>query len=176
MSVSLTGATGTGANTEPWLSMMAMTFSPFWCFYPEKPMPSPPFWPRCWSHRHGARGDRAAAQPRDAAPWPQTPARASHHLPIWQRLCRRRVVNGRFALRVVWHRQALPLHPGVEHPQDEVKDAIIAQFALRSPLGHREVWQDKCGELRFGELDGNWRRYRLWWRGAHDIMASYEAG
>jgi hypothetical protein len=25
-------------------------------------------------------------------------------------------------------------------------------------------------------LDGNWRRYRLWCRGAHDIMASYEAG
>jgi hypothetical protein len=23
------------------------------------------------------------------------------------------------------HGQALPLHPGVEHPQDEVKDAVI---------------------------------------------------
>ena len=87
-----------------------------------------------------------------------------------------RVVNGWLALRVVWNGQALPLHPGVKHPQDEVKDAIIAQFALRAPLGHRKVWQDKCGELWFGELDGNWRRYRLWYRGAHDIMASYEAG
>jgi hypothetical protein len=46
-----------------------------------------------------------------------------------------RVVNGRLALRVVWNGQALPLHPGVEQPQDEVKDAIIAQFALRAPLG-----------------------------------------
>src|SRR5256886_10021395 len=87
-----------------------------------------------------------------------------------------RIVNGRLALNVVWNGQALPLHPGVERPQDEVKDAIIAQCALRSPLGHREVRQDKCGALWFGELDGNWRRYRLWCRGAHDIMASYEAG
>ena len=46
-----------------------------------------------------------------------------------------RVVNGRLALGVVRHGQALPLHPGVEHPQDEVKDAIIAQFALWPALG-----------------------------------------
>ena len=46
-----------------------------------------------------------------------------------------RVVNGRLALCVVWNGQALPLHPRVEDPQDEIKDAIIAQFALRSPLG-----------------------------------------
>jgi len=50
-----------------------------------------------------------------------------------------RVVNGRLALRVVWNGQALPLHPGIKHPQNEVEDAVIAQFALRSPLGHREV-------------------------------------
>ena len=35
VSASLTGATGRGANTEPLLSMMAMTFSPFWCLWPE---------------------------------------------------------------------------------------------------------------------------------------------
>jgi hypothetical protein len=66
-----------------------MTFSPFWCLYPENPMPSPPFWPRCWSRRHGARSDRVAFLRRDAARWPQTPATAIHHPPIWQRLCRR---------------------------------------------------------------------------------------
>src|SRR5215467_15051909 len=82
------------------------------------------------------------------------------------------VVDGRFAVGVLWYGQALPLHPRVEHPEDEVKDPIIAQFALRSALGHREVRQDKCGELRFGELDGNRRRYRLLCRGAHDAMAS----
>src|SRR5215468_10403743 len=27
-------------------------------------MPSPLFWPRCWSRRHGARGDRGASRPR----------------------------------------------------------------------------------------------------------------
>jgi hypothetical protein len=31
IAVSLTGATGRGASTEPWLSVMALTFSPFWC-------------------------------------------------------------------------------------------------------------------------------------------------
>src|SRR3989442_15399815 len=35
ISVSLTGATGTGAKTYPWLSIMAMTLSPFWCLWPE---------------------------------------------------------------------------------------------------------------------------------------------
>ena len=50
-----------------------------------------------------------------------------------------RVVDGRVALRVVWNGQALPLHPGVEHPQDEVKDAMIAQFALWTAPGHGEV-------------------------------------
>src|SRR6266436_8741788 len=62
--------------------MIAMTFSPFWCLYPENPIPSPLFWPRCWSRRHGARGDRAVSLPRDAAHSPQTPARATHHRPI----------------------------------------------------------------------------------------------
>src|SRR5882672_5815405 len=65
--------------------MIAMTFSPFSCLCPAYPMPSPLFWPRCWSRRHGARGDRAASRPRDAAHWPQTflvnhsPASAAQH-------------------------------------------------------------------------------------------------
>ncbi len=46
-----------------------------------------------------------------------------------------RVVNSRLALRVVWNGQALPLHPRIKHPQNEIEDAVIAQFALRSPLG-----------------------------------------
>ncbi len=54
-----------------------------------------------------------------------------------------RIVNGRLALGVVRHGQTLPLHPGVEHPQDEVKDPVIAHFALWTALGHREVRQDK---------------------------------
>jgi hypothetical protein len=78
-----------------------------------------------------------------------------------------RIVNGGFALRVVRDGQALPLHPRVEHPQDEIEDAVLAEFALRAPLGHREVWQEKCGELGFGQLHGNRRRCRLWYRHAH---------
>src|SRR6266581_12742 len=87
-----------------------------------------------------------------------------------------RIVDGRLALGVCRHGQALPLHPRVENPQDEIKDAIIAQFALWPALGHREVRQDKCGELWFGELHWNRRRYRLWCRGAHHAMASCEEG
>src|SRR5260370_22623367 len=87
-----------------------------------------------------------------------------------------RVMNGRFAVGILWYGQALPLHPRVEHPEDEVKDPVIAQFALRSALGHREVRQDKCLELRFGELNGNRCRCRLWCRGAHQVMASCEEG
>ena len=47
-----------------------------------------------------------------------------------------RVVNGRLALGVLRHRQALPLHPRVEDPQNQVKDPVIAQFALGTALGH----------------------------------------
>ena len=86
-----------------------------------------------------------------------------------------RVVNRWFALGVFRYGQTLPLHPGVEYPEDEVKNPVIAQFALWTALRHREVRQDKCLELRFGELDGNRRCCRLWCCGAHDAMASYEA-
>jgi hypothetical protein len=87
-----------------------------------------------------------------------------------------RVMNRWFPIGVLRHGQALPLHPRVEAPQDEIQDALRAQFALWPALGHREVRQDKCGELRFGELDRNRRRYRLWCHGAHDAIASCEEG
>jgi len=50
------------------------------------------------------------------------------------------------------------LHTCVEYPQDKVEDAMIAEFALRSTPGRRQVRGDKCGELRLGELNGNRRR------------------
>jgi hypothetical protein len=86
-----------------------------------------------------------------------------------------RVVDGGLALRVVRDGQALPLHSGIEYPEDEVKDPVLAQFALRAPLGHGEMRQDKCGELVFGQLHGNRRRCRLYCRGAHQGRASCEA-
>ena len=86
------------------------------------------------------------------------------------------VMDGRVALGVVRHGQALPLHAGVEHRQDEVEKAVIAQFALRSTLRHREVRQDKFLELRCGELHGNRRRCRWCSRGAHQVRASYAVG
>jgi hypothetical protein len=51
----------------------------------------------------------------------------------------RRIVNGRFPMRVCRHWETLPLHPGVEHRQDQVEDAVIAQLALGDTPGHREV-------------------------------------
>src|SRR4029450_5469342 len=87
-----------------------------------------------------------------------------------------RIVNGRCPMSVCRHGQALPLHSGVEHPQNEIKDPVIAQFALGTALGHREVRQDKCLELRCGELDRNRRRCRLWCRSAHQAMASWQEG
>ena len=56
------------------------------------------------------------------------------------------------------HRQALPLHACVEYPQDKVEDAMVAELALRSTPGRRQVRGVKCGELRLGELNGNRRR------------------
>ena len=50
-----------------------------------------------------------------------------------------RVVYRRFPMGACRHRQALPLHPRVEDPQDEVKDAVIAQFALWTAFGHGEM-------------------------------------
>ena len=39
-----------------------------------------------------------------------------------------RIVDGRLALGVLWYGQALPLHPRVEHPQDEVKYIFVRIF------------------------------------------------
>ena len=64
-------------------------------------------------------------------------------------------------LGICGHGQALPLHPCIEDPQDEVEDAMIAKFAPGSTLGHREVRQDKLMKLGSRELDGNRRGCRL---------------
>src|SRR5215510_303022 len=83
-------------------------------------------------------------------------------------------MNRRCPIGLVRHGQALPLHPRIEHPEDEVKGPVIAQFALWTALGHREVRQDKCLELGFRELDRNRRRCRLWGCYAHQARASWE--
>ena len=44
------------------------------------------------------------------------------------------VVDGRLAMRVFRDRQALPWHPGVEHPQDEVKDGDDSRFCTAAPV------------------------------------------
>jgi hypothetical protein len=61
-----------------------------------------------------------------------------------------RVVEFRLAISIFQHGQARAWPPRIEHPQDEVQDAMIANFALWTPLGHREVWEDTCGELGYG--------------------------
>jgi hypothetical protein len=154
--------------------VIAMTFSPFWCLYPENPIPSPLFWPRCGP---------VALEHADVELFLRREMPHTRHKRLPERAIIRpsgkdfvdgRIVDGRLALGVVRHGQTLPLHPGVEDPQDEVKDPLIAQFALGTALGHREVWQDKCLELGFRELDRNRCRYRLWGFCAHQARASWE--
>jgi hypothetical protein len=50
-----------------------------------------------------------------------------------------RVVDGRVTIEVFRYGQTLPWHPGVEHPHDEIQDALRAQLTLWTPLGHGEV-------------------------------------
>jgi len=127
MSVSLTGATGTGAKTYPLLSVIAMTFSPFWCLYPEYPMPSPLFWPRCWSRRHAARWYRGASRRRDAAHWRGRPARATHHRPIWRWVGTRRVA--------IWYVSSSP-------PFRTVLEAFTSHGSALSD----QSWSSLCGK------------------------------
>src|SRR5262245_2516477 len=47
----------------------------------------------------------------------------------------RRVVDGWLPIRVCGDGQTLPLHTCIQEPQDEVEDAMIAQFTLGSSLG-----------------------------------------
>ena len=76
---------------------------------------------------------------------------------------------------VLRYRQTLPLHAGVEHPQDEVEDTVITEFAPGPTSGHGEVGQDKFAELRFRQLDGNRRGGGLYGRHRHDGIALFEA-
>jgi len=59
-----------------------------------------------------------------------------------------RVMDGRLAVGVFGHGQTLPWHARVAHPYDEVEEAMIAEFALGSALGHGEVREDKFMETR----------------------------
>jgi hypothetical protein len=86
-----------------------------------------------------------------------------------------RGMHGRFAVAICGYGQALPLPPRREHPEEEGKDTMIAQFALRSTFGHRKVRADKYRELSFGEVDRNRRRCRLCGCRAPQARASCEA-
>ena len=92
--------------------------------------------------------------------------------PPGEHLVDRRVVDhgGPVASQGDW--QALPLHTRVEHPLDQIEDAVIAEFAFRPALGHREVREDKCGELRLRELHGNRRCGAAFCHMARPAMAS----
>jgi hypothetical protein len=82
-----------------------------------------------------------------------------------------RVVDSGFAIAFPGHWQALPLHACVEHPQNEVEDAMIAEFTPRPPPRHGKVREDKRDELRLGELNGNRRRCWTFCHGSHREMA-----
>jgi hypothetical protein len=65
-----------------------------------------------------------------------------------------RLVEGWLTLGVWRDGQALPLHPCIEHREDEVEDAVRAEFTFGPTLGHREGREEKFRELRGGELTG----------------------
>ena len=92
--------------------------------------------------------------------------------PFGEHLVDGRVVDHGGPVACLGHRQALPLHTRVEHPQDQIEDAVIAQFAFRPAPGHREVREDKCDELRLGELNRNRRCGGAFCHLAHPDMAS----
>ena len=73
--------------------------------------------------------------------------------PFCKHLVDGRVVDQGGPVARIGYRQALPLHTRVEDPQDQIEDAVIAQFAFRPAPGHREVREDKCDELWLGELN-----------------------
>ena len=72
--------------------------------------------------------------------------------------------------------QALPLHTRIQDPYDEVKDAMGAEFAPGSTLGHGEVREDKWRALRGGELYGNRRGGGLSWHCGPNQLTSFEDG
>src|SRR2546429_9742559 len=55
-----------------------------------------------------------------------------------------RIVDFRLAMNVFRNEQAFPWHPRIEHPEDEVKEAMIADFTRRATFRHREVREDNC--------------------------------
>ena len=86
-----------------------------------------------------------------------------------------RVMDGWVATGLCRYGQALPLPPRREAPHDEVKDAIRAQCALETSLGHREVREDTSLERWGGELDRHRRRCRLWGCYPPEARASHKA-
>src|SRR5215470_9939191 len=93
--------------------------------------------------------------------------------PCGKDLVDRRVMHHRWPGGGWRKRYPLPWPARLQAPPDEVTDAVLAQVALWTPLGHGEVRQDECGELGCGQLHRDRRRCRLSCRGAHHAIASY---
>jgi hypothetical protein len=66
------------------------------------------------------------------------------------------IVDFSLAVAIYGYGQTLPLHASIQHPQDEVKNPVVAEFALGTAFWHGKVGQDKLIELKFRELD--WSR------------------
>jgi hypothetical protein len=86
------------------------------------------------------------------------------------------VMDCRLAMRGFRDGHALPLHPGIEHPSDQVQEALIPQFALGTTRGHCEVREDIFVEVRCGELDRNGRGRSVLCTCAQGVLASCKDG
>jgi hypothetical protein len=60
--------------------------------------------------------------------------------PLGEHFVARGVVDFSLAVTIGGDGQGLPLHTGVEDPQDEVEEAMIAEFALRTALVSAVSW------------------------------------
>src|SRR5438105_13409638 len=87
-----------------------------------------------------------------------------------------RVVDFSLPVAICGHGQRLPLHARIQDPEDEVEEAMIAEFASGSALGQGEVREDKFMEVSCGELHGNRRGCRLFGWCGHEVRASFESG
>ena len=65
-------------------------------------------------------------------------------------------MDGIGAVRRFRHRQTLPLHAGVDDPQNQIEEVMVAEFAPGPAPGYGEVGEDKFGELSFRGAAQEW--------------------
>jgi hypothetical protein len=179
IAVACTGATGTGAHTEPWLAVRALPCSPFAGLWPASPRPSPLLGPRWWARRPGGDGERGAARPPEAAHGPQTPATARPHPPLsprlWRRSCRVAPLSHRARAARAGTATAAPWR-GPTRCGERPGDSPVG------PLGHTGAWRGAARDRprtpvrRVGQGAASWQAWVPSCSSGHGLMAGMVMG